>query len=238
MQDLCIFGLEGLFFLSTLLGVLRQGISSFISFTLSIVNPKVVLWQFLSSLDLLRAWSFHIYEALEVIVVCEHEDFMLVAFEVVLPSFEHFNDCQQSNVMGLIPSLSKNHLSKEKSYQMSLDRIIWSQLTENSTNSITRSIHLNLDMMLRIKMIYYQRLNKRLPQFGKDIYSFVGEEQSWVAAKVFSLGSFWFFRSDPLFELSRFLAFTTFLCWLFFISILHLNSLTTLLGIFVCWGCH
>ncbi len=42
MQDLRILGSEGLFFLSTLLGVLGQGISSSISFALSIINPEVV----------------------------------------------------------------------------------------------------------------------------------------------------------------------------------------------------
>ncbi len=42
MQDLHILGSEGLFFLSTPLEVLRQGISSYISFALSIINPEVV----------------------------------------------------------------------------------------------------------------------------------------------------------------------------------------------------
>ncbi len=42
VQDLRILGLECLFFLSTPLGVLRQGINSSISFALSIINPEVV----------------------------------------------------------------------------------------------------------------------------------------------------------------------------------------------------
>ncbi len=78
---------------------------------------------------------------------------MLAAFEVVLPSFERFKDCQQFTVVGLIPSLSRKHLSGEKGYQMAPARIIEGQLTENSTNSIARSIRLNLNMILRIKMI-------------------------------------------------------------------------------------
>ncbi len=67
-----------------------------------------------------RAQAFRIHEALEVVVVCKHENFMLAAFEVVSPSFEYFNDCQQLTVVGLIPSFSRNHLSGEKGYQMPL----------------------------------------------------------------------------------------------------------------------
>ena len=48
--------------------------------------------------------------------------------------------------MGLIPSLNKNYLSAEKSYQMLSDQIIRDWLTENSTNSIAKSIHFNLEI--------------------------------------------------------------------------------------------
>ncbi len=140
--------------------------------------------------------------------------------------------------MGLISSLSWNHLSGKKGYRMPLAQIIWGQLTKNSTNSITRSIRLNLDIMLQVEIILYWSLNKCLPQFGKSFPSFGGEEWSWLAVKVFSSGNIWFFCSDPLFGLSRFLTFIIFLCWLFFILIFHLNSLTTLLWIFVCWACY
>ncbi len=43
MQDLRILDSEGLFFFSTPLEVLSQGISSSISFVLLIINPEVVL---------------------------------------------------------------------------------------------------------------------------------------------------------------------------------------------------
>ncbi len=86
-------------------------------------------------------------------MVCKHKNFMLAAFEVVLPSFERSNYCQQLTVMGLIPSLNRNHLSEEKGYRVSLAQIIRSQLTENSTNGIAQNIYLNLDITLRIKII-------------------------------------------------------------------------------------
>ncbi len=81
-------------------------------------------------------------------------------------------------------------------------------------------------------MIYYQSFDERLPQFSKGPPSIGGKEQSSMA-KVLSSGDLGFFGPDPLFGLSRFLTFTTFLCWLFFILILYLDSLTTLL--WICW---
>ncbi len=115
--------------------------------------PQHFAWQFLSPLNLLRAQAFCIHEALEVVVICKYENFMLVAFEVVLLCFEHFNDGQQLIVVGLITSLCRNHLFGEKAYRIPSAQIIRDQLTENSTNSIARSIRLNLDMTLQIKMI-------------------------------------------------------------------------------------
>ena len=55
--------------------------------------------------------------------------------------------------MGFLPSLGWNYLYEEKAYRMALAQIIQSQLTENLTNSIAQSIHLNSDMTLWIKMI-------------------------------------------------------------------------------------
>ncbi len=51
------------------------------------------------------------HEALEVVVVCKHENFIFTALLIVPPSLEHFNNGQQLPVVGLIPSLSRNYLS-------------------------------------------------------------------------------------------------------------------------------
>ncbi len=80
MQDLYILGLKSFFFLSTPLGVLKQGISSSISFALLIIDLEVILWQFLSLVDLSIVQVLYIYEALEVVVVCKYENFILPAF--------------------------------------------------------------------------------------------------------------------------------------------------------------
>ncbi len=80
MQDLGIFGLEGSFFLRTPVRVLWQGISSSISFALTIIYPKIVLWQLLGLAKLPRTQAFHVHKALEIIVVCKHENFIFAAF--------------------------------------------------------------------------------------------------------------------------------------------------------------
>ncbi len=102
---------------------------------------------------MLRTQVYLVYETLEVVVICKHENFMLVALQIMSPGLEGFNDGQQLAVIGLIPSLCQNHLSGKKGYRIPLARIIRGQLTENSTNSIGRSIRFNLDITLRIKMI-------------------------------------------------------------------------------------
>ncbi len=153
MQDFYILGLKGLFFLSIPLEVLRQGISSSISFALSIINLEVVPGQLLNLPDLLRTQVFRLYKMLEFIMVCKHENFMLAALQVISLGFEGFNNGQQLAVMGLIPNLCQNHLFGENSYSISSAQIIQGQLTKNSTNSIARSIRLNLDITLQIKII-------------------------------------------------------------------------------------
>ena len=121
---------------------------------------------------------------------------------------------------------------------MPLAQIIQGQLTKNSANNIARSICFNLDMILQMKMIKDWDLNKRLSQFDKSFSSFGRKEWSWLAVEVFSFGGLCFFSSDLLIRFCRFLAFMTFLCWFFFISIFYLNSLTILLFIsYFCWSC-
>ncbi len=86
-------------------------------------------------------------------MVCKHENFMLAALQIVPLGLESFNDGQQLAVVGLVPGLCRNHLSGEKGHRMLSAQIIRSQLTEDSTNSIARSIRLNSNMTLRIKMV-------------------------------------------------------------------------------------
>ena len=58
MQDFDVFCLEGVFFFSVPLGILRQGISSSVSFALMIINSKVVTREFLGPAHLFGAKLF------------------------------------------------------------------------------------------------------------------------------------------------------------------------------------
>lgn len=69
MYDLGIFGLKNDFFLNTLLKVLWEGISSPISFDLTIINSNIISRQFLGPSNLFGAQAFYIHEVTEVIVV-------------------------------------------------------------------------------------------------------------------------------------------------------------------------
>ena len=79
MQDFDVPVSESLFFLCTLLRVLRQGVSSSIGFALTIIDSEMVTREFLSPANLSGAQTLRIHEPAEVVVVGKYEDFMLRA---------------------------------------------------------------------------------------------------------------------------------------------------------------
>ncbi len=81
-------------------------------------------------------------------MVCKQEIFILAALQIVSSGLEDFNNGQQLAVIGLLLSLYRNYLPEKNGYWMPSARIIRGQLTENSINSIARSIRLNSDMTL------------------------------------------------------------------------------------------
>ena len=76
MQNLDVFCLEGVFFLSTLLRVLRQGIGSSVSLALTIIDLEMITREFLSQADLPGAQTFCVHESSEIVMVGKHKDFM------------------------------------------------------------------------------------------------------------------------------------------------------------------
>ena len=76
VQNLDILCLEGFFFLSTPLGVLKQGISSCVSFVLIIIDLDVITREFLSPVDLSEAQTLCVHEPTEVFMVGKHKNFM------------------------------------------------------------------------------------------------------------------------------------------------------------------
>ena len=80
MQNLDVLRLEGLFVLSNPLRVLKQGIGSFVSLVLIIIDLEMVTRKFLSLADLSGAQNFRVHELSKVDMVGKHEDFMSRAF--------------------------------------------------------------------------------------------------------------------------------------------------------------
>ncbi len=71
-------------------------------------------------MNLLKAQVFHIYEALEVVIVCKHNNFMLAALKVVFSSLDQFNNNQKLTIVGIVLCFCKNHLLREKNYSILL----------------------------------------------------------------------------------------------------------------------
>ncbi len=120
MENLGVFISESLFFSLASLGEARQGISRNISLSLTIIDLKVVSRELLGPTDLTRAQAFHIQKSTEVIMVSKDKDLLFAALQVVAPSLKGFNNSQELLIVGFVPSLSGDHLSREKGYWMLL----------------------------------------------------------------------------------------------------------------------
>ena len=92
VQDLDVLVAKVFFLFCTLLRVLRQGISSFVSLALMIVYSEMVTKKFLGLADLPGAPTLRVYEPAEVVVVSEYEHLMLKALEIVSPDLESLNN--------------------------------------------------------------------------------------------------------------------------------------------------
>lgn len=79
MEDLNILRSKDLFFLNTLLRVLRQGIGSSVCFALIVINSEIITKKFLSLTDLSEAQTLYIYKLVEVVKVDKYKNFMLRA---------------------------------------------------------------------------------------------------------------------------------------------------------------
>ncbi len=116
MENLGVFISESLFLGLASPREAKQSISRSISLSLTIIDLKVVSRELLDLVDLMRAQAFRIHESTEVIIVNTDEDLVFAVFQVVAPSLKDFNDSQELLIMGFVPSLSGDHLLREKDY--------------------------------------------------------------------------------------------------------------------------
>ena len=63
-----------------------------------------------------RTQAFYVHKALKVIVICKHKDFIFIYLLVIFSYLKSLNNSQKFIVIGLIPSCSRNYLSKKKSH--------------------------------------------------------------------------------------------------------------------------
>ncbi len=179
MKNLRVLISESLFLGLASLGEAKQGFSRNISLSLTIIDSEVVSRELLGQADLMRAQTFCIHESTEVIIVSKDKDLVFAAFQVVALSLKGFNDSQELMIVGFVPSLSGDHLSREKGYWVPLAnfrfRRIWifvshvtgrmlirGHLTKDPTNSILQSISLNPNMTLWIQISKNRSLGKSL----------------------------------------------------------------------------
>lgn len=147
MQKLSIFSLQKFFFILASLKKKRQSINNPISLALIIVDFKIVLKEFLGSSNLSRAQTLCIHELTKVVMVHEHENFVLTTFKVVLPGLESLKNGQKFSIVDLISNFSQNHLSRKISYWI-LFANIQNQLAQNIIYCIIGNIGLNLNIVL------------------------------------------------------------------------------------------
>ena len=79
VENFDVLGIKSLFLFCILLRVLRQFVSSSICFALTIVNPKIIIREFLGLADFSGAQILYIYKPTKVVIVGEHKNFMLRA---------------------------------------------------------------------------------------------------------------------------------------------------------------
>ncbi len=116
MENLGVFISESFFLGLASLGEARQDISRSISFSLTIIDSEVVSRELLGPADLTRAQAFRIHESTEVIMVSKDKGLICASLQVVTPSLKGFNDSQELLIVGFVPSLSGDHLLREKGY--------------------------------------------------------------------------------------------------------------------------
>ena len=80
IEDFNVLGPEGLFFLCTLLKVLKQGISSFVNLALTIIDLEVVMRDILGLANLFGAQTLGVHKPVEVVMVGEYKHLVLRPF--------------------------------------------------------------------------------------------------------------------------------------------------------------
>lgn len=77
---------------SILLKILRKNIYSFFNLVLIIVNLKIILKEFLSSITLFKTPIFYIYKITNFVIIYKEKIFLFTIFWIIKPGFNYFNN--------------------------------------------------------------------------------------------------------------------------------------------------
>lgn len=119
MKNFNILIFEHFFPCLTFLWKLKQNISCNISFSLIIIDFEIISREFLSLVDLARIEAFCSYKLTEIIMVSKDNNLVFIAFQVMAPSFENFNNSQEFLVINLVANPGGDHFLREKDYKIS-----------------------------------------------------------------------------------------------------------------------
>lgn len=75
-----------------LLKILRKNIYSFFNLVLIIVNLKIILKEFLSSITLFKTPIFYIYKITNFVIIYKEKTFLFTIFWIIKPDFNYFNN--------------------------------------------------------------------------------------------------------------------------------------------------
>ncbi len=120
MEDLVVLISKSLFLGMAFLEKARQGISRSICLSLTIIDLEVVSKELLGLADLTKAQAFCIHKSTEVIMISKDTNLVFAAFQVMAPNIKDFNNSQELLIVGFVPSLSGDHLLREKGYWVPL----------------------------------------------------------------------------------------------------------------------
>ena len=93
MENLDVFSSKLFIFILAPLREARESICSPVGLALTIIDPKVIFGELLSPTDLSGAQALRIHELTEVIMVGKHQNFLLIAFQIVSSDLKNLNDC-------------------------------------------------------------------------------------------------------------------------------------------------
>lgn len=75
-----------------------------------------------SLLNLTKALTFYIYQLIKVVIVYKNENLVFTVYQVILPGFKSFNNCQKLNIKSFISNFDKKFFSKKLIFEYHLSK--------------------------------------------------------------------------------------------------------------------